>query len=184
MAIIFLLIGAAIGGLFSWYITHQYYKKSTKDLKEIIDNFSKDLQESNTLKYFEFLLENSKWKKEFIEHEEIWVAEKNNTFQIYPGKRGSEFGEGWTTMYPSQETYRYSVYLKINNTPIKELTFISLDGSRIFVPIPDKKIINEKACYFWNMNSLGIKVCKIIGHYYIHKSIAGVAEMSKIELIN
>lgn len=36
MEIILLLIGAIVGGLISWGITHQYYKKSSKEQKELI----------------------------------------------------------------------------------------------------------------------------------------------------
>jgi hypothetical protein len=184
MEVILLVIGALFGGLISWVITHKYYEKSSKEQKELLDGLSQEIKETNTLKYFEFLLENSKWNKEFIDHDEIWVAERNNTFQIKSGEEGREFHEEWTKMYPDQSTSRYPVYLIINNTIIKELTFISLDGGRIFVPMPDRKLENDKPSFFWNMNSLEIKVCLIIGHYYIYKDIFGVAKRSKIEIIN
>jgi hypothetical protein len=174
-----------IGGIITWFITHRYYEKSFRDQKNLLEKLSQELKEGNTLKYFELLLEKSKWKKEFIGHNEIWVAEENNTFQIYSEPQGEWRGhEEWTKTYPDQNATIYSVYLKINNTTIKELTFITLDGGRIFVPIPDRKFENGKASYFWNMNSLEIKVCKIIGYYYIHKNIYDVAKRSKIEIID
>lgn len=178
------IAGLIIGGVISWLITHIYHKKASKEQRELIDKFSKELQESNTLKYFEFLLENSTWKKEFIENNEVWVAEKNNTFQMQSGEPKGNFREPWTQKYPDKNTIGYPVYLKINDTIIKELTFISLDGGRIFVPLPDLKYENEKPNYFWNMNSLEMEVCKIIGHYYIWKDIYGVAKQSNIEIIS
>ena len=111
------------------------------------------------------------------------VAEKNITFQIQRGDSKGEFRESWTQRYPDKNTRGCSVYLKINNSTIKELTFISLDGGRISVPLPDRRYENEEFKYFWNMNSIEIKVCNIIGHYYVWKDIFGVAQQSNIEII-
>ena len=46
MEILLLLTGAAIGGLISWFITHKYYEKSSKELKEKLDKLSKDVNKS------------------------------------------------------------------------------------------------------------------------------------------
>ncbi len=183
MEILLLIIGAAIGGVISWGITHKYAEKSSKENKELINELSQGIKESNTLKYFEVLLVSSKWKKEHINHREVWIAEDNNTFQIQSGDEGDEFHESWTEMYPDQNTRRYPVYLKIDNSIVKELDFISLDGGRIFVPMPDRTVEDGNVKYLWNLNSLEIKVCKVIGHYYIYKDLAGVARMSKVELV-
>ncbi|MCK4359327.1 MAG: hypothetical protein KAW92_11410 [Candidatus Cloacimonetes bacterium] len=184
MAITLFILGAMIGGLISWGITHKYYAKSSKEQKELLAKFSQELKETNTLKYFELLLEKSKWQKEIIGNDEIWIARENNTFQIHKGDPKGDFRETWTQVYPDKNTKGYPVYLKINNVIVKELTFISLDGGRISVPLPDRKFENQKVNYFWNMNSLEIKVCKIIGRYYIWKNIFGVAKQSKIEILN
>jgi len=183
MEIILLIIGAAIGGVISWYITHKYAEKTSKENKKLIDELSKGIKESNTLKYFEVLLVNSKWTKELIHNREIWIAEDNNTFQIQLGDEGYEFCESWTEVYPDQNAKRYPVYLKIDNSIIKELDFISLDGGRIFVPIPDRTFESDNVKYLWNINSLEVKACKAVGRYYIYKDLAGVARISNIELI-
>jgi len=180
-----LFIGAAIGAILSWIITHAYYVKSSQGLQDEISSLSNKIQDSNTLQYFSYLLDNSTWHKEFIEHKEVWIADKNNTFQIHTGNNREEFHETWTKPYPAQDTQKCSVYLKINTTIIKELLFIILDGGNIFVPIPDRKFddVNNPQ-FFWNLNSLELKVCKIIGHYYIHQNIEGVAKMSKVNIIH
>lgn len=184
MEIILLFFGVIIGGLISWYITHRYYKKSSQEQEKLIKKLSQELKEVNTLKYFEVLLEESKWKKESVGHNEVWIAEQNNTFQIQRGRPGSEFHESWTTMYPDLSTKQYPVYLKISGTTIKELKFISLDGGRIFVPMTEREFIGGKPVFFWDMGSLSVKVCNIIGDYYIHKNLRGVAQMSKVEIKN
>ena len=93
------------------------------------------------------LLVSSNWKKEYINQREVWIAEDNNTFQIQSGDEGDEFHESWTEMYPDQNTRKYPVYLKIDNSIVKELDFISLDGGRIFVPMPDRTIEGDEVRY-------------------------------------
>lgn len=184
MAILLLITGAIVGGFISWYITHRYYKKSSKEQKQFIEKLSKDLKEVNTLKYFEVLLEENEWKKEVIGNKEVWVSQENNTFQIQQGDYINSFTEPWTTMYPDISAGRYSVYLKIGDSVIKELTFISLDGGRIFVPMTKRDFIDNKIIFFWDMTSLDAKVCKIIGSYYIYNNLYGVARKSKVEIRN
>ncbi len=129
------------------------------------------------------LIENSSWRKELINHKTVYICDKNNTFQIEIGDFGGEWQEKWAKVYPDVNASKYSVYLKINNTTIKELTFISCDGGRIFVPLPELKSEDGQTVYIWRKDSLPFKVSKIVGDYYIHKSIEGVARMSKISII-
>ncbi|WP_442762008.1 hypothetical protein [Malikia spinosa] len=176
--------GAAIGGLLSWLITHFYYLKSGIDQKAELAKLQAALKPRNTLSDFEDLLRNSAWTKSFIGEAEIWMADVDSTFQIERGESAGEFREVWTAIYPDPNSAAYPVYLKINGVTIKELRFISIDGGRIFVPMAGVRI-NEKAAmeYFWNLNSLEILVCRIIGSYYIYESLEGVAGTSKIMLI-
>ena len=140
-------------------------------------NGSKDLRE------FERLITSSKWRKELINHKDIWVNEDDNTFQIEMGECGEEFREPWNEMYPDPVGHRYPVYLTINNSRTKELLFVSCDGGRILVPIPERHFEEDKHSFRWMRDSLSFKVCKIIGHYYIYKNIEGIAKVSKIEIV-
>lgn len=129
------------------------------------------------------MIENASWRKELIDHKEIWICDKDNTYQIERGDCGGEWQEKWAKVYPDANASEYSVYLKINNTIIKKLTFISCDGGRIFVPLPELQSDGQQAVYIWKSDSLPYRVCQIIGKYYIHKTIEGVAQMSKIKII-
>ncbi len=112
------------------------------------------------------------------------MADADNTFQIEQGERTREFRERWTTVYPDPDSVAYPVYLKINGTIIKELTFISMDGGRILVPMAGVRPVSEGVVeYFWNLNSLEVKVCRIIGSYYRYQNLEGVAQMSKVSVI-
>lgn len=176
--------GAAIGGLLSWLITHRYYMKSGVDQKAELAKLQAALKPRNTLSDFEDLLRTSAWTKSFVGHAEIWMADADNTFQIEQGESTREFKERWTTVYPDPNSTAYPVYLKINGTTIKELTFISMDGGRIFVPMAGVRLdATEAPEYFWNLNSLEVWVCRIIGSYYIYKTLEGVARTSKVTLV-
>ena len=184
MEIILFVAGLLLGGLISWGITHRYYQKSTQDQRNALDQLSAELKPKNTLHDFEKLLDKDRWRKEFINDSEIWISEIDNTFQIEVGKRSSDFSERWTTVYPDSSSSSYPVYLKINGNVVKEFRFISLDGGRIFVPMPDIRMEHENPIYFWNLNSLELKVCMIIGEFYIYGDIFGIARRSKIEIVS
>lgn len=176
--------GAAIGCLLSWLITHRYYMKSGAEQKTELAKLQTALRPRNTLSDFEDFLRTSKWTKSFVEHTEIWMADTDNTFQIEQGESTREFTERWTTVYPDPNSTAYPVYLKINGTTIKELTFISMDGGRIFVPMAEVRLdATGTPEYFWNLNSFRVLVCRTIGSYYIYETLEGVARTSKVVLV-
>jgi hypothetical protein len=176
--------GAAVGGLLSWLIAHRYYLKSGADQQAQLAKLQAALKPRNTLNDFEDLLRSSAWKKSFVGHAKIWMADADNTFQIEQGENTREFRERWATVYPDPNSIAYPVYLKINGTTIKELTFISMDGGRIFVPMADVRLDATGTIeYFWNINALEVCVCRIIGSYYIYEIFEGVARKSKVVLV-
>ena len=100
------------------------------------------------------------------------------------GEKSRSFTERWTKVYPDPNSSASPVYLRIGGNVIKELTFITLDGGRIFVPLPDLKSIDEDTVeYFWNLQSLEAKVCNIIDEFCIYESLEGVAARSKIKVV-
>ncbi|HOM14672.1 MAG TPA: hypothetical protein PLB41_15285 [Rubrivivax sp.] len=176
--------GCAIGGLLSWLITHRYYIKAGKDQQAELSRLSSELRPRNSLRDFEDLLTDSAWTKEVVDHTEIWIASKDARFQIVHGDQYREFKERWTSVYPDQNSSAYPVYLKIGETIVKELTFISMDGGRIFVPMPEvRPLKGANPEYFWNVNSLAVKVCRINGAYYIYNDLEGVARTSKVVIV-
>ena len=141
---------------------------------------SEEPEEQNTLNYFIFLLDHCSWIKDNINHEEIWFSSKNFNFQIKRNFVDNNFIEPWARVYPDKLTSRYFVYLYLNGSPIKEITFISCDGGRIFVSLPDIEFRGNKRYYYWDKNSIGYKIMKIVGEYYIYNNIEGVAKRSRI----
>jgi len=140
---------------------------------------------SPTLKAFAHLIEIAAWKKEFIGNKEIWICEKNNTYQIDASSEWRDFEENWTNVFPNKKAFLQPVILKINNTPIKELNYVFCDETRIFVPLPDIETTDagKNFRYTWKKDSLSFKLLKVIGKYYIWKNIEEVAKLAKINIV-
>lgn len=175
--------GVVLGALSSWLITHRYYIKASTDQRAELARLEAKLKPQHTLDDFERILESSSWERTNIDHKEVWVCAADNTFQIVQGEQTREFKEPWTTVYPDRNSSAYPVYLRIGATTVKELTFISMDGGRIFVPMAEVQPIGGSGVeYFWRTKGLAVKVCRVIGAFYIYKDLEGVARMSKVAL--
>jgi len=188
MAWVQLIIGVMIGALASWIFTFIYYRKSSlenektsNELKETITRLKKELDERNTIHKFENLIEESSWSSSRIDGIETWVCDNDQTFQIQLGEPSHGFSESWTEVYPDPLSSEYPVMLIINGSKIKELTFVSVDGGRIFVPRPD---IQHNGEFIWDKNKLEFKVCSIIGDYHNYDGIEGIAERSNIRVVS
>lgn len=184
MEIILLIAGAFLGGVPSWFISKHFYMKSSSDQDAALTKLEGKLRNPYTLARFEELLMTSDWNHETIKHQQLWICQTDNAFQIELGEYGGEFREEWVSVYPQSVGGRQKIYLKIGQSVIKELLFISVDDGRILVPLPERDFINNKVEFYWDLSSLPLKVCKIIGDYYIYKDIYGVAQKSNVKIIS
>lgn len=176
--------GAAIGGLLSWLITHRYYVKASAGQSAALTRLKQDLRPKTTLRDFEDMLARSSWTKSYIDHTEFWIADVDNTFQIERGEQSRDFTERWTKVHPDPNSASYPIYLKIGGIVVKELTFISADGGRIFVPMPGvRPLPNGTVDYFWNLGSLEVRVCRVVGEYYRYNDLEGVARRSNVSIV-
>lgn len=108
------------------------------------------------------------------------VFDSDNTYQILKGEKYEGFKEIWTDIHPDKTSHRHKVFLIINNTVVDELDFISMDGGRYFVPMTKVRMVDGRPEYYWNINSLSVKVCRIIGEYYRDDDLEGVASFSNV----
>ena len=165
-------------------ITHRYNIKAGRDQSTALTKLTSDLRPRTTLPDFEEMLARSTWTKSLIDHTEVWIADADNTFQILRGERSSEFTERWTKAHPDPNSASYPIYLKIAGSVVKELTFISVDGGRIFVPMPEARPLPGGSMdYFWNLGTLAVKVCRVVGEYYRYNDLEGVAHRSKVSIV-
>lgn len=139
---------------------------------------------NNYLEEFNNLIEDSSWRREIIDNKEVYFCDKNNSYQIEIGLKIEDFTEEWTQVYPDKRgSWRSSVYLKFQGVVIKEIPFISCDGGRIFVPLPERLIENGVRSFQYKEDSLEYKLAKVIGEFYIYETIERVCEMSRIKII-
>lgn len=182
-----LIVGVALGATFSWLFTFLYYRKASRDQRIELAHMTERLQPHNTLANFERLLTEAAWEKVHINDKEVWICQSDNTYQIQRGESSHSYVERWTTVYPDSSATAYPVYLKIASAVVKELTFVHMDGFRIFVPMTEVRPCGpggRQSEFFWNVNSLRVRVCNIIGEYYIHDNLAGVAAMSRVAIVS
>lgn len=121
-------------------------------------------------------------------HNEVWVCAEDANLQLVIDEGSKEpFSEAWikriaiygyANMDKSEFAYKYSVYLSLAGIPIYQLIFVSLDGGRYFVPLPqirqsEKALVSQEADpeFFWQRGTLAYKVAQIIGKYYRFESL-------------
>lgn len=139
----------------------------------------------NTLIDFERLLIPGRWSETFVGSRASWVYDSDRTKQIHIGESESTFTEPWTERISHDTNHAYPVYLRIGETTIYELRFVSVDGGRIFVPVPEMRPLpNDDVEFYWRRGSLDFKVCGIIGRYYLADNLEGVAKRAGVMVVN
>jgi hypothetical protein len=110
------------------------------------------LKPRNTLSDFEDLASHKRLDKVIRRaYRDMDGRRRQHYFKLSRAKARASLRERWTTVYPDPNSTAYPVYLKINGTTIKELTFISMDGGRIFVPMAGVRLdAAGPPEYFWN----------------------------------
>ena len=180
-----LIIGALLGGIPSWFISKAFSEKSSKELDQKLSKQASQLGASSSFINFERMLRTSNWRKEHINHNEVWICEANNTFQIVPSDDDRPFKEIWTTKFPDQNTSIFHINLTINGTIVKSLPFISGDGGRYTLPLPELAVDDKNTpSFYWSPNSVEVKVAEIIGNFYRYSSLKEVASFTGVEFHN
>ena len=179
MEVFLFLLGALVGFL----ISRHYYQRAKDDTdsaeakREAKENWRRS---SN---YFEHMLTASTWEQTYLNDLVTWTCPKDVTLKIVVPDSTDDFIEPWTERYADKRGRRTDVQLRVNDSTIAELPFIHLDGGRILVPMPRRVVVDGAHTFFWERDSIEFKVGKVIGHYYIHDSIEGIAKISDISIL-
>lgn len=179
-----ILVGGALGGLISWWVTGVYYRKSSQVMESTLKSEIRKLRNSDSLFEFEKALESSAWTKDVIDDKCLWTSESNHKFQIDTSDSGTDFYEAWTRHFPHNVGRKFELLLKINGNPIKKLYFIDIDGGRYTLPLPELILVDEEPVYFWRTNHISYKIAKVIGNFYRYKALEQVAAFTKVEMVN
>ena len=176
------ILSIVLGALIGWLTAHVYYRKASREMSQELNRLSSQLRDRNTPEDFQHQLQRSQWTKSFIKDVETWTADNNAMFQIEIGHDSRPFSERWTRGFPDPNSSCYTVYLKINRVPFRELPFVALDGARINVPVPKCIPVAEDVVYVWDPNDISFLVGKVIGTYYIHNGIEQLAKRCGVEI--
>lgn len=177
------LLSIVLGGLVGWLIAHAYYRLSSKEAARDLARLKIELRNRNTPEDFLLSVRRSRWRTEYIKNVQTWIDEGNASFQIEIGDNDRPFDEPWSRGFPDGNSTRYSVFLKINGVAFRELTFVSLDGGRINVPLPKQIVDGDDVTYVWDPSDISFAVGKIVGTYYRHADIEKVARRCRVEIL-
>ncbi len=179
-----LIVGAIVGGAISWMISAHFYNRSTSDLRKSLNDHRQREEKKDTLEFFEYMLTQGTWRKEHIDKLATWICDQRSSLRVVIADALEPFDEEWTQRYPDKLAQRCEVELQINGSTVKSLSFILLDGHRTIVPMPRRIVGNGNPLYFWDKESLEYKVGRIVGQYYIHESIEGIAKISDVTILS
>lgn len=116
-------------------------------------------------------------------HLSIYRHKKYPNFQIvidWDKAVVKNYQEEWIKKYPDKENnISYFVQLEANAMLLEKELFVSLDGGRVFVPVPRRFSQNGKLLYWYDL--IQIQLANIIGKHYgpTVKSIYEFAKQQK-----
>ena len=139
-------------------------------------------------------LTNGQWSKDGLSTEQgfktVWTSLDDVSYQIEDPHlvEVENFSEPWAKGFPDSHASSYNVNLNVSGVTVKQVLFVSLDGSRYFVPIPDIRSINDggesaKFTYYYDHTSLKYLLGNVVGTYYYLKNLKEFAALQGIEII-
>lgn len=165
--------------------SHNEAKITNSTIGKFVQNSTVFINQGETknIQTFKEKLGNSEWDKQIIKATTVHVCRDNSTYQIEIGKPSEQFNEPWSDVYSDKlHSRRIPVYIKIDGQRIQEVSFVSCDGGRIFVPLPNWPE-EEGGEFYWEKDSLEFKLGEIIGEFHSYGGLSGIAEKSKIKII-
>ena len=178
-----IFVGWLAGLVTSWAVAKVFAARSSRDLDDQLGRQTSALRANNSFVGFERMLRTAPWRKEWINERELWVCERNALFQFCRSEDRTGFAEAWTSVFPDQNGSRFYIHLMINGTIVRSLPFVSGDGGRYTLPLPDMTVVEDTPAFCWYTEALDVRIAEIIGEFYRYDSIAQVAKFTKVELV-
>ncbi len=178
-----LLISAALGGIISWWLTKHYYIKANNELEASLDKMTRKLSSKDTLEEFDRLLTQAEWEKNYEGSEPVFVCKAKPTFQFDMRGESEDFYEDWMKVLPDKNGKAYDLNIKINGVIVKTLRFISADGGRYTVPLPEVYLSDGKQEFLWRKNTLAYKVATVVDNFYRCHSLEEVGQFVGVDVI-
>lgn len=121
----------------------------------------------NPLQRMQRLLdEPDRWRK--MKGDEYLYCEQFPEFTVVDGETYAEsFSEPWTRHFPDPTAHSFEVQLRYHSTLLETVTFVSCDGGRYRVPMPQPHTGTDgQLRYTISMSSVGWKLALIYRQYY------------------
>lgn len=83
-----------------------------------------------------------------------------------PFEKSRKFEEEWVENFPNPESETNHHIIYYNNTPIRKIGVVSVDGGRCNIPYPEKELNEEKEIVGLYLNEFKYKIGKIINKYH------------------
>lgn len=137
---------------------------------------------------FDFFITHSHWEFKLFDNTQTWICEDTDEYQLVEWNVVVEkFQEEWTRIFPdNNNNASYQLFLKRNGIIVREFTWVSCDGGRVWMPIPERKNHCESVgwtCqmeYFFQKNSLNYRMLLKIWVSWSETSFDRLFERAKI----
>ncbi len=88
-------------------------------------------------------------------------------FTVRQGKLINEnFRESWSERFPDISAHSFEVELRYFETIIHKETFVTCDGGRYQIPLPNSDIAESERKFYIQKKSFAYNIAKIYGQYY------------------
>ena len=175
-----------MGALVSFLISRAYHQKAIAEAKLANRELVSKLDSRNSRGHFELLLVSPNWQKVTDEVGDYrWVCDTDTRCEIRKGRAGdSGFTEAWTAAFPDGQNNRYvPVNLLKGGVVIEQLAFVSCDGGRYLLPMPQPYSDAGALGYCWVEESLAERVARIVGVFYREESLSDVCSLTGVEWV-
>jgi hypothetical protein len=166
------------------------YEVDQYRITELIDSLPK----YDSFAKWKSLLQNSQWTNQELSgaHDNItvWTSVEDPVYQIENSYEveNERLDEPWVKGFPDPHVAIYIVNLKVSGQIVKQERFVSLDGGRYFVPLPNVETNDEvsesaELTYCYRRTSLCYLLGNVIGRYYYLKNLDNFARHKGIAII-
>lgn len=136
-----LLIGAVLGALASWAITHAYNRRSRRDLRSELDSLKKSLQRTEILDLVKRSDPQADWSRDAagdVGRNQTFTYRKDVRIHLQMNHdiQCDDFREPWANCFLHPKAIGYYCRLYFQSSMIREFILVAVDGGRGLIPAP------------------------------------------------
>jgi hypothetical protein len=142
-----------------------------------------------SMEHFLNLVDKATWDSFEDNWKRIYVCQEDMLFQMQIdfSDEDTEFDEPWVHNFPDRTARKRSVNMLIAGQLVSQFIFISLDGGRYFVPLPQSRtsVNGSVVDYYWERNSPDFRLFRVVSSLrYAHPTIEELAMHTGVTLVD